>query len=307
MASDTTLSEEEQLQQAYNWAKEKYKRHQLKSKISQYKSGLEWDENQLNGTETLEDSEHSPTNTMIDIKEKLFRIRFAYFSLRSIFLALGISIAITAPITFPWIFEFVVPEIMLLIPSFLANIINDIIRTIQSFLAIFSWLEPLINFLMQIAATFNPFLIYMAVMYILNSAEIVHDEYYEDPLADLSNIPSSVDFFASDFQLKFSLGFVEIAVFLFLVSFIISLFLVIRGEKGIMYELLTKKDEKRHLDEIEKAFIGYYKDRGYEEVNYIKNRVSESPKLNSLAYLIKFSPIVSFIIPVVLAIIFLNL
>ena len=309
MTPDTAPSDEEQLQQAFQWVKEKIKRQQLKSTISKYKSGLEWDEKQLNGTETLEDidSEHTPKNTIIDIKEKRFRVRFSYFSLRTLLLAVGLSIAITAPITFPWLFEFVIPDIMARIPPFLADIIKDAINSIQSFLAIFAWAEPIIDFLMQIAATFNPFLVYMVIMYILNSTEIVHDEYYEDPLADLSNIPSAVDFFASDFQKKFGLNFVEMAVFLFLVSFLITLFLVIRGEKEIMYELLTTKDEKKHLEEIEKAFIGYYKDKRYEEVNYIKSRISESPKLNFLAYLVKFSPILSIVIPVALAVLFLIL
>ncbi len=309
MTSDTTPSDEEQIQQAFKWAKEKIKRQQLKSTISEYKRGLVWNEKQLNGTETLEDidSDYTPKTTIIEIQEKLFRIRFAYFSLRTLLFAVGVSFAITAPLTFHWLFEFVIPDIMILIPAFLADIIKDIIHSVQSILAIFSWVEPIINFLMQIAATFNPFLVYMVVMYILNSTEIVQDEYYEDPLADLSNIPSSVDFFASDFQVKFGLSFSEMVVFLFLVSFFISSFLVIRGEKGIMYEFLTTKNEKKHLEEIEKAFIGYYKDKGYEEVNYIKNRISESPKLNSLAYLMKFSPIFSIIIPVVLAVIFLIL
>ncbi|MFX0124360.1 MAG: hypothetical protein ACFFAE_12030 [Candidatus Hodarchaeota archaeon] len=307
MTPETTPSENEQLQQAYKWVKEKIKKQQYKSTISNYKRGLEWDEEQLN--EPLEDIdlEHTPKNTIIDIKEKRFRIRFSYFSLRSLLLSVGISIAISAPITFPWLFEFVIPDIMALIPPFLANIIKDMIKSIQSFLATFAWAEPIIDFLMQIAATFNPFLVYMAIMYILNSMEIVHDEYYEDPLADLSNIPSAADFFASDFQMKFNLSFAEMAVFLFLVSFFISLFLVIRGEKEVIYELLTIKEEGKFLEEIDEAFIGYYKDKGYEEVNYIKNRVSESPKLIYLTYLVKLSPILSFLIPLVLAMIFLIL
>ena len=160
---------------------------------------------------------------------------------------------------------------------------------------------------MQIAATFNPFLIYMAIMYILNSTEIVHDEHYEDPLVDLSNIPSAADFFASDFQVKFNLSFTEMVVFLFVVSFFISVFLVIRGEREIMYEFLNAKDEEKHLETLEEAFLGYYKDKGYGEVNYIKNRFSESPKLVYLTYLMKFSPIISLAIPVVFAVIFLIL
>ncbi|MFX1284670.1 MAG: hypothetical protein ACFFB5_13505 [Promethearchaeota archaeon] len=293
----------------YNWAKKNIKKQQHKSTISKYKRGLEWDEKQLNGTETVEDinSEFTPKKTIIDIKEKRFRTRFSHFSLRTLLPTISLSIAITAPITFPWLFEFIIPDILTIIPPFLANIIKDIINFIQSFLTMFSWVEPIIDFFMQIAATFNPFLVYMAIMYILNSTEIVHDEHYEDPLADPSNIPSSADFFASDFQMKFNLSFSEIAVFLFLISFFISLFLVIRREKWLLYEFLTTKDENKYLEEIEKAFIGYYKDKGYEEVNYIKSRFSESPKLNFLAYLVKFSPIFSFVIPVVLAVIFLIL
>ncbi|UCG03833.1 MAG: hypothetical protein JSW11_07570 [Candidatus Heimdallarchaeota archaeon] len=309
MTLDTTPSDEEQLQQAFNWVKEKVKKQQLKSTISNYKRGLEWDEEQLNGTEPLEDInlEHFPKKTIIDIKEKQFRVRFSYFSLRSLLLSVGISIAITAPITFPWLFEFVMPDIMALIPPFLADIIEDMIKSIQSFLTIFAWAEPIIKFLMQIAATFNPFLVYMTIMYILNSTEIIHDEYYEDPLADLSNIPSAADFFASDFQMKFNLSFTEIAVFLFLVSFFISLFLVIRGEREVIYEFFTKKEEEKFMEEVEEAFIGYYKDKGYEKVNYIENRFSESPNLIYIAYLVKLSPILSFFIPLALAMVFLIL
>jgi hypothetical protein len=304
-----TIKPEEKALALFNKAKEAIKKQQYKSAISKYKRGLKWDEKQLNGSETLEDidSKHILKNTIIDIQEKRFRIRFSYFLILTLLPSLGLSIVISAPITFPWLFEFVIPDIMALIPAFLANIIRNIINSIQSFLAIFSWAEPIIDFLMQIAATFNPFLVYMAVIYILNSTEIVQDEYYEDPLADLSNLPSSVDFFASDFQMKFGLSFSEMVVFLFLISFFISLFLVMRGEKWIMYELLTTKDEKEYLEEVEKAFIGYYKDKGYDEVNYIESRVSESPKLNFFAYLVKFSPIISFVIPAVLAVIFLIL
>jgi hypothetical protein len=307
--SNKDKSDEEKVLAFFNSAKQNIKKQQLKSTISGYKRGLEWDEKQLNGTEVLEDTdlEDSPKNTIIDIREKRFRIRFSYFLIRTLLFSISISIAFTAPITFPWVFEFVVPDIMALLPSFLVNIINSIINSIQSFLAIFSWAEPVIDFLLQIAATVNPFLVYMAIMYILNSTDIVQDEYYENPLADPSDIPSSADFFASDFQMKFNFTFSEIAVLLFLVSFLISCFFVIRGEKEIIYELLTTKDENKYLEEIEEAFIGYYRDKGYEEVNYIKNRYSQSPKLNFLAYLVKFSPIVSFIIPVVLAVVFLLL
>ncbi|MHA2224595.1 MAG: hypothetical protein ACXAC8_05295, partial [Candidatus Hodarchaeales archaeon] len=170
MASDTPPSDNQQLQQVFKWAEEKIKRQQLKSTISKYKRGLEWDEKQLNGNEHLEDidAERTPKNSIIDIKEKRFRTRFAFFSLRTLFFAVSLSIAISAPITFPWVFEFVIPDIMALIPSFLVNIINSVINSIQSFLAIFSWVEPIIDFLMQIAATFNPFLVFMAIMYILN-------------------------------------------------------------------------------------------------------------------------------------------
>jgi hypothetical protein len=291
---------------AYKWAKEKYKRQQHKSVISKYKRGLMWDEEQLNETETVENSvsEQIPKNTIIELEEKRFRTRFFYFSMLTLLPAIGLSITITAPFTFPFLFNFVIPDIMALIPSFLVDLIKNIIRSIQSFLAIFSWLEPIIDFFMQIAATFNPFLVYMAIMYILNEADIVYDEHYEDPLADPSNIPSSVDFIATDFQRKFGLSFSEIAVFLFLLSFFISIFLVIRREKWIIYEFLTRNDERKQLEEIEKAFIGYYEDKGYEEVNYINSRFSESPKLNILAYFVKFSPIFSFFIPVVLVVIF---
>ena len=300
---------EEKIMASFQWAKGKIKRQQLKSTISNYKRGLKWDEKRLNETVVLEDidSDHSPKNAIIDIEEKLFRIRFPLFLLRTLVPALSLSIAITAPITFPWLFEFVIPDIIAIIPPFLADIIRDIINYFHSLLAMFSWIEPIIEFLMQIAATFNPFLIYMVIMIILNSTEIVHDEYYEDPLADLSDIPSAADFFASDFQAKFNLNFTEMVVFLFVVSFFISLFLVIRGEREIMYEFLTEKDEKEHLKKLEEVFIGYYKEKGYVEVNYMKSRFSESPKLIFLTYLMKFSPIISLIIPIIFAAIFLIL
>ena len=300
---------EEKIVASFQWAKGKIKQQQLKSTISNYKRGLKWDEKRLNETVVLEDidSKHSPRNAIIDIEEKLFRIRFPLFLFRTLVPALSLSIAITAPITFPWLFEFVIPDIIALIPPFLADMIKNMINYIHSLLVIFTWLEPIINFLMQIAATFNPFLIYMVIMYILNSTEIVHDEHYEDPLVDFSNIPSAADFFASDFQMKFNLSFTEMAIFLFMVSFFISVFLVIRGEREIMYEFFTAKDEEKHLEKLEESFIGYYKDKGYGEVSYVKNRFSESPKLIFLAYLMKFSPVISLAIPVAFAVIFLIL
>ncbi|MFX0171002.1 MAG: hypothetical protein ACFE9L_03705 [Candidatus Hodarchaeota archaeon] len=74
MTSDTTPSDSQQVQQFFNWAKEKYKKQQHKSTISKYKRGLKWDQKQLNETETVENSvsEQIPKNTIIDIEEKRF-------------------------------------------------------------------------------------------------------------------------------------------------------------------------------------------------------------------------------------------
>ena len=257
-------------------------------------------------TESLE---LTPKNRIIDIKEKQFRLRFSLFFLRTILLTVGLSLAMTAPITLPWFFKFVIPDIIAIIPAFLANFILDIVNSIYSLVQTYflSWAQPIVDFAMQMSATFNPFLVYMVLMYILNSTNVVQDDFYEDPFIDLSNIPSSAEFFATDFQLKLDLNFSEIAVFLFLISFFISIFLVIRREKKILFEFLTIKDGKKRLEQIEKAFLGLYQDKGYKKVNYVKNRFSESPKLNIPAYLVKFSPILSFVIPVVLVVIFLIL
>lgn len=288
---------------SFLWAKEKVLKQQHKSTISKYKKGLDWNEKEFN--EKIDLGE--PKITINDIKEKSFQKRLLLFLLRTFLPTLGLSIAMTAPITFPWLFEFIIPDIMISIPPFIKEIIQNTVDFFQSLLSWFSWLEPVIDFLMQLSATFNPFLVYVVIIYVLNETEIIHDEHYEDPFNDLSNIPSSVDFFAADFQRKFDLSFSEMALFLLIISFCILIFLVIRREKEIMFEFLTLRDEKKYLEKIAKAFIGYYEDKGIEEVNYIKTRFSESPKLNVLSYLVKLSPILSFVIPVILAIIFIFL
>jgi hypothetical protein len=87
----------------------------------------------------------------------------------------------------------------------------------------------------------------------------------------------------------------------------VSFFLVIRRARGILFEVMTTKEEIKHLERVRKVFLKYCKEGTYTEINYSKNRLSESKKTSIFANLVKYGPGVSMIIPAILAILYIML
>ena len=70
---------------------------------------------------------------------------------------------------------------------------------------------------------------------------------------------------------------------------------------------MTTKEEIKHLEKVRKVFLKYCKEGTYEDIDYTKNRVSESKKTRMFANLVKYGPLVSMIIPALLAIVYILL
>jgi YegS/Rv2252/BmrU family lipid kinase len=282
--------------------------------ISNYKRGLEW--NHIKEKEIVEEQfkdeiERNNVSNNLNVKEKHFSKRLPFFLFRTFFQTISLSIAFTAPITFPWFFDIVFPDFLALIPPEITAFLQDLIRLIQSlFTPLFTsltWLEPLIRFFMDLSAIFNPFLVFSILMIVFNRIGMLSDEDYQDPFSSTNGTPTSTGYFLESIRNKFSIGFSQATVLLLIVSSFVSFFLVIRRARGILFEVMTTQEEIKHLEKVRKVFLKYCKEGTYADINYSKNRLSESTKTNIFANLVKYGPAVSMIIPALLAIFYILL
>jgi len=278
--------------------------------ISNYKRGLDWNyiqEKEIVEEQSKAEIESNNENNLLVVKEKPFSKRVIFFLLRTFFQTFGLSIAFTAPITFPWIFDIVIPDLLALIPTELTSFIKELIATIQSLIVPPPWLEPLIRFFMDLSAIINPFLIFSLLMIIFNKIGILSDADFIDPFSAVEGIPTSTGYFLKSIQIKFSFDFSSAAFILLTVSTMVSFFLVIRRARGILFEVMTTKEEIKHLKNVRKVFLKSCKEGNYTDIDYTKNRLSESPKTKIFSNLVKYGPAVSVIIPVILAILYILL
>ncbi|MFX0086529.1 MAG: diacylglycerol/lipid kinase family protein [Candidatus Hodarchaeota archaeon] len=278
--------------------------------ISNYKRGLDW--NHIEEKEIAED--HSKDEIMgndasniLYLKEKHFSKRLIFFLIRTFLQTVSLSIAFTAPITFPWFFDIVFPDLLALIPPEITSFIKNLITAIQSLFIPPPWLEPLIRFFMDLSAIINPFLIFSVLMIMFNKIKVLSDEEYQDPFTSTNGTPTSTGYFLESIKRKFNLGFSSATQVLLIVSSFVSFFLVIRRARGILFEVMTTKEEIKHLEKVKKVFLKYCNEGTYTDINYSKNRLSESKKTKIFANLVKYGPMVSMIIPVLLAVIYVVL
>ena len=291
--------------------------------ISNYQRGLQWSLSPFEVKEAEKIAEEQPkddfespliSDTEVNylfVKEKHFSKRFAFFLFRTFFQTISLSIAFTAPITFPWFFDIVFPDLLALIPPEITVFIENLIIAIQSFFEplnqLIPWLEPLIRFMMDLAAIFNPFLVFSILMIFFNWIGTLPDEEFQDPFISTNGVPTSTGYFLESIRSKFSFDFSSATLILLIVSSFVSFFLVIRRARGILYEVMTTSEEIKHREKVRKVFLKYCKEGDYEEINYSKNRLSESPKTNLFANIVKFGPMVSMVIPALLAIFYIML
>jgi len=280
--------------------------------ISNYQRGLKWNqykEKEIKKEQSKDKAQVSEESNNLHVREKHFSKRFIFFLLRTFFQTLGVSIAFTAPITFPWFFDIVIPDFLALIPPEITEFIHRLIDAIQSLFKpltnLFPWLEPLIRFMMDLSALFNPFLIFSLMLIIFNRIGILSDVDFKDPFKSIDKIPTSTGYFLESIQEKFRFDFSSATLLLFVVSSCVSFFLVIRRARGILFEVMTMKEEIKHLEKVKKVFLKYCKEGTYTDIDYTRNRLSDSRKTKIFANLVKFGPIVSMIIPGLLAIVYI--
>ncbi len=278
--------------------------------ISNYKRGLDWNhikEKEIVEEQSKDDLKSNNESNNLNVKEKHFSKRVLFFLLRTFFQTVSLSIAFTAPIVFPWFFEIVLPNLLALIPPEVGYFVQELINTIQSFFVLPPWVESLIRFFMDLSAIINPFLVFSGLMILFKNLDWISEEDFHDPFTSTNGTPTSTGYFMESIKKKFSMDFSSATLILLIVSTFVSLFLVIRRARGILFEVMTTKEEIKHLEKVRKVFLKYCKEGTYTDINYSKNRLSESKKTNIFANLVKYGPIVSLIIPAILAILFILL
>ncbi|MFX0014719.1 MAG: diacylglycerol/lipid kinase family protein [Promethearchaeota archaeon] len=278
--------------------------------ISNYKRGLEWSqvqEQDIVKEQSKDEIKGADEANYLYVKEKPFTKRVTFFLFRTFIQTISLSIAFTAPITFPWFFDIVFPDLLALIPPEITTFIKELIKTVQSIFVPFPWLDPLIRFLMDLSAIFNPFLVFSVLMILFNYIGMLSEEEYQDPFSSTNGTPTSTGYFLESIQRKFSFDFSSATLILLIVSSFVSFFLVIRRARGILFEVMTTKEEIKHLEKVRKVFLKYCKEGAYEDIDYTKNRLSESEKTRIFTNLVKYGPMVSMIIPALLAILYIML
>ena len=113
------------------------------------------------------------------------------------------------------------------------------------------------------------------------------------------------ELFATTFLTEFSAIEEIVAPLVILVSTLIAFFLVFRRARVVIFKILTEKDEKTRIRKSKRKILGYYMDKGYSEVIYEKNRISDTSKLNKFAWFAKWGPLLAFFLPIILAITFI--
>jgi YegS/Rv2252/BmrU family lipid kinase len=283
--------------------------------ISNYKRGLDWThikENEIateqSKAEIKRKDESIDESKYLYVKEKHFSKRFSFFLLRTFFQTFSVSIAFTAPITFPWFFDIVFPNFLALIPPEIGTFFQELITTIQSFFVLPPWVESLIRFFMDLSAIFNPFLAFSGLMILFHELNLIPDADFIDPFKSIEGIPTSTGYFLESIQRKFNFDFSSAMLLLLIVSSCVSFFLVIRRARGILFEVMTTKEEIKHRENVRKVFLKYCKEGPYyHDIDYTKNRLSESKRTKTFANVVKYGPLISVIIPAILAILYILL
>ncbi|MFX0123289.1 MAG: hypothetical protein ACFFAE_06585 [Candidatus Hodarchaeota archaeon] len=276
--------------------------------LGMYQRGLDWqlDDSPSPTTHTTNGPNESNLNgKIIHIHEKSFRSRFSYLCSRTLLQSVGLSIVFTAPISLPWIFNIVIPFSIDLLPFGLAEIVREIINNILTFLAPFSIIADIIMVISNFFGTANPIFFYGSTLWFLSMIGIIDIKVFEDfDNSQTDGSASMIELMANHYQSKFALIQEVLAPFLLLVACSVSFFLVIRSARKIIFEVQTEKEQEKNIKNIKKTLISHYFDEGYSEVKYRENRITASTKLIWLARIIKYGPIVSVALPILLAILF---
>lgn len=271
--------------------------------LGSYQRALNWtltDENKQE-VNTKKGSSDFSSSKYILIEEKAFRSRMGYFLSISIIQSIGLSIVFTAPISLPWIFNVVIPFSIDLLPFGISDFIRSLISGMLNFLSPLAFVVDIFYVFTNLTATYNPMYFYGSTLFLLKGLGLT--EHGPESLAG----SSMSEILATSFLTKYSAITEIITPLIILVSSLIAFFLVFRRARVMIFEILTEKDEKTRIRKTKRKLKGYYMDKGYSDVIYEKNRISETSKLKKFAWLAKWGPLLAFILPIIMALTFIFL
>ncbi len=264
-----------------------------------YQRALDW-----SFEDDLSTSENQKEKKII-LREKPFNTRFRYLAIRTFIQSVSLSIVFTAPISLPWIFNIVIPFSIDLLPFGLADLVRSIINSVLDLLSPFEIILNIIPVLSNLTATYNPMYFYGSTFFLLNALGLT-DVDLSTMMAESDFEGSSMsEFLAASYLTKFAEIKEVITPILVIVSSAIAFFLVFRRARTVIFEIQGNKEESKNIRKFKRTLLGYYLDKGYSEVFYSKNRVSDSKSLRRIGWLSKWGPLFAFIIPILLAIIYI--
>ncbi|PWI48561.1 hypothetical protein CEE45_05835 [Candidatus Heimdallarchaeota archaeon B3_Heim] len=263
-----------------------------------YQRALDW---------SLEDqhfvAEESRSKRIV-LEEKPFKTRFRYLLVRTIIQSVSLSIVFTAPISLPWLFNVVLPFSIDLLPFGIAALIRSIINSFLDLLSPFEFIVDAIHVFSNLTATYNPMYFYGSTYFLLNALGLI-DVDIPTMMAGSSFEGSSMsEFLAASYLTKFAAIKEIITPLLVIISSAIAFFLVFRRARTVLFEIQGEKEESKNIAKFKRKLLGYYLDEGYTEIIYSKNRVADSKTLRRIGWVSKWGPLFAFVIPILLALVF---
>ena len=250
------------------------------------------------------ETQDNPPKRII-LQEKPFTTRFRYLLVRTIIQTVSLSIVFTAPISLPWIFNIVIPFSIDLLPFDIADFVRSIINLFLDFLSPLEFIVDIIPIFSNLTATYNPMYFYGSTFFLLNALGLTDVDFATITAESNFEGNSMSEFLAASYLTKFASITEIITPLLVIISSAIAFFLVFRRARTVIFEIQGEKEESKKITKFKRTLLGYYLDRGYSEVIYSKDRVSDSKNLRRIGWLSKWGPLFAFVIPILLALVFI--
>jgi hypothetical protein len=250
------------------------------------------------------DSEENASKKIL-LREKPFKSRFRYVLIRTFIQSVSLSIVFTAPISLPWIFNIAIPFSIDLLPFGIADFVRAIINSILDFFSPLEIMLDIIPILSNLTATYNPMYFYGSTIFLLNALGLTDADF--TTMMDGSNFEgnSMSEFLAESYLTKFASITEIVAPLLVIISSAMAFFLVFRRARSVIFEIQGEKEESKNIRKFKRKLLGYHLDQGYTEIEYSKDRVSDSKNLQRIGWLSKWGPLFAFVIPIGLALVYI--
>jgi hypothetical protein len=146
---------------------------------------------------------------------------------------------------------------------------------------------------------------YGSTIFLLNALGLTDVDF--NTIIDGSNFEgnSMSEFLAASYLTKFAEITEIITPLLVLISSAMAFFLVFRRARSVIFEIQGEKEETKNIKKFQRTLLGYHLDQGYMEIDYSKDRVSDSKNLQRIGWLSKWGPLFAFVIPIGLALVYI--